>query len=138
MRPTDEPLPWLLHNPRAALPKTQLADLLWLRPLDVPATLAARRYAAPARLVLEVSDPLNLCGGRFVVEGGPDGATCRTTSESADQSMDMTALGALVLGGLSLRVLAEAGLIDEHRTGALATGENLFHWPVAPWCSTFF
>jgi predicted acetyltransferase len=139
MRPTDEPLPWLLHNPRAALPSTQSSDLLWLRPLDVPATLAARRYASSARrLVLEVSDPLNLCGGRFALEGGPDGAACRATTESADLSMSMAALGSLLLGGVSLHVLAQAGLIDEQRAGALALGENLFNWPVAPWCSTFF
>jgi predicted acetyltransferase len=138
MRCVDEPLPWLLENPRAALPKTQRADLLWLRPLDVPATLAARRYAAEARLVLDVSDPLNLCGGRFVVEGGPDGATCRATAASADLSLGMAALGTLVLGGVSLHVLADAGAIDEQRPGALDAGEKLFRWPIAPWCSTFF
>jgi predicted acetyltransferase len=109
-----------------------------LRPLDVPATLTARRYASPGRLVLEVSDPLNLCGGRFVVEGGPDGATCCATDASADLSMGMAALGTLVLGGGSLHVLADAGLIDELRPGALDAGEALFRYPVTPWCSTFF
>lgn len=138
LRCVDEPLPWLFHNPRAALPNTQRADLLWLRPLDVPATLAARTYAAPGRLVLEVHDPLNLCGGRFVLEGGPDGATCCATTASADLTMGMAALGALVLGGTSLRVLADAGALDEHRPGAVDLGEHLFRWPVAPWCSTFF
>jgi len=138
MRCVDEPLPWLLHNPRAALPNTQRADLLWLRPLDTAATLAARRYATPGRLVLDVSDPLNLCGGRFVIEGGPDGATCRATDASADLSLGMAALGSLVLGGPSLQMLADAGAIDEQRPGALAAGERLFRWPVAPWCSTFF
>jgi predicted acetyltransferase len=138
LRSVEEPLPWLLHNPRAALPHIQQTDFLWLRPLDVPATLAARRYASAARLVLEVKYPLNLCGGRFVVEGGPDGATCRPTDESAALSMGMAALGAIVLGGVSLQVLADAGAIDEHSPGALTVGENLFRWPVAPWCSTFF
>jgi len=138
MRCVDEPLPWLLHNPRAALPNTQRSDLLWLRPLDIPTTLAARTYAAPGRLVLEVQDPLNLCGGRFVLEGGPDGATCRATDESVDLSLGMAALGALVLGGTSLRVLADAGAIEERRPGALDLGERLFRWPVTPWCSTFF
>jgi len=138
MRCVDEPLPWLLYNPRAALPHTQRADLLWLRPLDVPATLSARRYVSQARLVIEVTDPLNLCGGRFVVEGGPDGATCRATDESADLGMGMAALGTLILGGVSLHVLADAGEIDEQRPGALEAGEKLFRWPVTPWCSTFF
>ncbi|HLZ31747.1 MAG TPA: GNAT family N-acetyltransferase [Chloroflexota bacterium] len=138
MRCIDEPLPWLLHNPRAALPRTQRADLLWLRPLDVPATLAARRYASAGRLVIEVSDPLNLCAGRFVIEGSPDGATCRPTDASADLRMGIAALGSLVLGGANLHVMAEAGAIDEQRPGALAAADALFHWPVTPWCSTFF
>jgi len=138
MRCVDEPLPWLLQNPRAALPNTQRSDLLWLRPLDVPATLAARTYATPGRLVLELHDPLNLCGGRFVLEGGPDGATCRATEASADLSMDLAALGALALGGTSPRILADAGAIDAQRPGALHQAEQLFRWPVTPWCSTFF
>jgi len=138
MRCVDEALPWLLHNPRAALPNTQRADFLWLRPLDVPATLAARRYASERRLILDVSDPLQLCGGRFVLEGGPDGATCRATDASADLSMGMAALGTLILGGVSAQVLADASAIDEHRPGALDVAEKLFRWPVTPWCSTFF
>jgi Sterol carrier protein domain len=50
----------------------------------------------------------------------------------------MTALGALSLGGQNVHVLAEAGLIDEARPGALDRAERLFHWPVTPWCSTMF
>ena len=50
LRCVDEPLPWLLHNPRAALVNSRRADFLWLRPLDVPATLAARvRVLATSR-----------------------------------------------------------------------------------------
>jgi hypothetical protein len=39
---------------RAALQQTARTDDLWLRPRDVPALLAARRYAAPGQLVLDV------------------------------------------------------------------------------------
>ena len=52
--------------------------------------------------------------------------------------MGMHALGAIALGGASLHALADAGLIDVHSPGALMAAERLFHWPVAPWCSTFF
>jgi predicted acetyltransferase len=138
MRCVDEPLTWLLRNSRAALRQTLRSDLLWLRPLDVPATLSARRYLSAGRVVLEVRDPLGLSGGRFVVEGGPDGAMCRPSQESADLSMDMPALGSIVLGGVSVKLLADAGAIHEQRPGALDAGERLFHWPVTPWCSTFF
>jgi predicted acetyltransferase len=138
MRSVDEALPWLLTNPRAAVQETARTDMLWLRPLDVAHTLGARRYLCEGRVVLEVDDPLGLCGGRFVLEGGPDGATCRASDAAADLRMGMRALGAISLGGVSLRALADAGLIDEHAPGALLKAERLFRWPVAPWCSTFF
>jgi predicted acetyltransferase len=138
MRPVYEPLAWLLDNPRAALRQTMRADLLWLRPLDLPRTLAARRYLCEGRLVIEVNDPLAMCGGRYALEGGPSGATCRATTEAADLSMGMPALGAITLGGVSLQLLAEAGAIEEQRPGAITAGERLFRWPVTPWCSTFF
>jgi predicted acetyltransferase len=138
MRPVDEPLGWLLENARAALEQSLRTDFLWLRPLDVPATLGARRYLASGRVVLEVDDPLALCGGRFALEGGPDGALCRATDESADLHMDMSALGAISLGGTTLRQLFEVGAIDELRPGAVHAADRLFDWPQAPWCSTFF
>lgn len=136
-RPVDEPLPWLLDNARVALQQTP-RDQLWLRPLDSPAMLAARRYATDGQLVLEVSDPLDLCGGRFALEGGPQGATCQPTQASAELALGTQALGAISLGGVSLHVLAEAGLIEELRPGALATAERMFRAARAPWCGTFF
>jgi predicted acetyltransferase len=138
MRCVDEPLPWLLDNPRAAIAQTLRSDLLWLRPLDVPGVLSARRYLTEDRLVFEVTDPLGMSGGRFALDGGPDGATCRPSDASADLSVSLSALGAIALGGVSLGLLAAAGAIEEHRPGALLTGERLFRWPVTPWCSTFF
>jgi predicted acetyltransferase len=79
----DEPLLHLLAEPRAA--KGQLKDNIWVRLVDVPAALAARCYAAPVDVVLEVVDefcPWN--AGRWRLTGGPDGATCwrRPTSRS--------------------------------------------------------
>jgi predicted acetyltransferase len=137
-RCVDEPLGWLLDNPRAALKQTQRIDSLWLRPLDVAGVLAARRYFSEGRAVVDVSDPSGLSGGRFALEGGPTGATCSPTQQSADLSMGLPALGTLTLGGVSPRLLAEAGWIDEHTPGALDTAERLFRWPLTPWCSTFF
>jgi predicted acetyltransferase len=133
----DEPLPWLLDSARTALQQMP-RDQLWLRPLDPAAMLAARRYATDGRLVLELSDPLDLCGGRFVLEGGPQGAICQPTKVTAELAIGAQALGAISLGGVSLHVLAQAGLIEELRPGALAVGERMFRSARAPWCSTFF
>jgi predicted acetyltransferase len=136
-RAVDEPLAWLLDNTRTALQQMP-RDQLWLRPLDTAAMLAARRYPTEGRLVLELSDPLELCSGRFVLEGGPQGATCQTSQATAELAMGTQALAAISLGGVSLHVLAKAGLIDELRPGALAIGERMFRSARAPWCSTFF
>jgi predicted acetyltransferase len=56
-RPLDEPIRWRLADPRR-LRTIQVGDQLWLRLLDLPAALAARRYAAEGELVFEVTDAL--------------------------------------------------------------------------------
>ena len=43
---------------------------------------------------------------RFVLEGGPDGASCRRTSANADLALSVADLGALYLGGNSFTALA--------------------------------
>ena len=93
-RPVDEPVRWRLADPRR-LRVTDLGDHLWVRLLDLPGALAARRYAVDDALVLEVSDALRPRNqGRFRLEGGPDGATCEPTSATPDLAVDVTDLGA--------------------------------------------
>ena len=137
-RRTQEPLAWLLDNPRTALQLARQTDFLWLRPLDVPKLLAARRYGAEGRLVLAVDDSLGLAGGRFVLEADEAGSQCRPTDASPDVRMGIHTLGALSLGGRAVRVVYEAGLIEELSPGGLDRAERMFEWPIEPWCSTFF
>lgn len=138
MRRLDEPLAWLLADARKTWHQTMRADSLWLRALDTPRLLQTRHYATEDRLVLQVDDPLGLAGGRFALEGGPLGATCLPTEASPNLSLSMSALGAISLGGVSLHTLHAAGHIQEERGGSLVRAERLFHWSIAPWCSTFF
>lgn len=137
-RAVDEPLQWLLTNPRKAFQEVARTDFLWLRPLDTAAVLGTRRYATEDRLVFEVDDPLGIGGGRFALEGGPHGAICRDTTASAQLGLGMTALGALLLGGADAHGLALGGQIEEHAPGAVERLARMFIWPSAPWCSTFF
>jgi predicted acetyltransferase len=136
-RPVDEPLYWQLADARA-LRQTSRDDFLWLRVLDAPAALSARTYASANRAVIEIVDPLGYANGRVALEAGPDGATCRPTSESADVSIPIGALGAAYLGGPSLAVMQHAGLIDEHQSGAVARLDAQFASRPAPWCNTWF
>ena len=74
-RPLDEPLLRRLADPRQA--RARVLDGLWLRLVRLGEALAARRYAAPVDLVLEVTDtrcPWN--AGRWRLSGDEAGATC--------------------------------------------------------------
>ena len=137
-RPTDEPLRWCLADPRR-LRTTRVSDFLWLRILDLPGALAARRYATGGQLVLEVADPLLAQNeGRFRLDGGPAGADCARTRFEPDVVLDVAALGALYLGGVRFSTLGRAGRIHEARPGALARADAMFSSDLAPWCSTDF
>ena len=138
----DEPLRWLLADPRQ-MRVTTLMDDLWVRLLDIPAALAARRYAATGRLVLEVRDafcPEN--AGRYIVDGGPDGGDCRRVAngkgEKPDLALDVADLGAAYLGGVRFTTLAQAGRVQEQRPGALARADALFASERAPYCGVAF
>ncbi|MGW7684429.1 GNAT family N-acetyltransferase [Kribbella sp. NPDC054772] len=129
-RPVDEPLRWMLTNPRA-LKLTRTRDNLWLRILDVPGALEARTYAATDSLVLDVSDDL-YGAGRWRLDAGPDGASCTAVSGSADLGLGVNELGSLYLGGVRASELASAGRIDEHTPGAVSRLDALLRPDRAP------
>ena len=137
-RPVDEPLRWRLADPRR-LQTSSVFDHLWVRVLDVPAALSARRYGTDDRLVLEVRDPFRPANeGRYVIEGGRDGAACRPTGDEPDLALGITELGALYLGGVTATTLARAGRVEERSTGALRAADAFLASSPAPWCCTPF
>jgi predicted acetyltransferase len=136
-RPIDENLVWLLRDGRD-LRQTGRFDFLWVRVLDVAASLSARRYSTEGRLVIEVTDPLGIAAGRFALDGGPAGATCTATGDTADLTVPVDSLGTVYLGAMSVAALGRAGRIDEHTVGALTRADAMFHSAITPWCSTWF
>lgn len=135
-RPVDEPLVWMLADPRRLVRRTQ--DTLWGRLIDVPATLAGRKYATEGRLVFEVRD--RFCRwneGRYELEGGPDGAACRATTASADIALDVADLAAAYMGNAHFQALRRAGRI-EGDAEALRWAEAMFSWQPLPWCGEIF
>ncbi|MBA3278395.1 MAG: GNAT family N-acetyltransferase [Geodermatophilaceae bacterium] len=136
-RPVDEVLPWLLTDPRRAR-ASKRHDFLWCRVVDVPAALSARRYRVDGRVVLDITDSQGLAAGRYELTGGPQGSECAPTTRSADLSLPVTTLGAIVLGGFSLQHLARVGWAEEHRTGSLQAADLMFSTSAAPWSSTWF
>jgi predicted acetyltransferase len=127
----DEPLLHLANEPRRL--GATLGDGLYVRIVDLPAALAARRYAAPVDLVIEVTDRL-LPGnaGRWRLTADPEKATCTRTEQPADLACDITELGAAYLGGTPLAALAAAGRVRAPRPEALAAASTGFGWHRAP------
>jgi predicted acetyltransferase len=138
--PIDEPLRWLLRESRR-MAVTRLGESLWVRVLDAPAALSARTYAAPGRVVFEVVDELRPDGaaaGGFVLEGGPDGAEARRTTDEPDLVLAVADLGGILLGGVRPSALARAGLVDERTPGALAIADAMFAVEPLPFSMTDF
>lgn len=127
----DEPLRFMVDEPRALGATT--GDGLWVRLVDLPAALSAREYAAPLDVVLAVNDPILADNtGRWRLTTTDGTAKCTATTDEADLTCDVAALGAAYLGGTSLASLAAAGLVTEHRPGTLADASTAFGHPIAP------
>ena len=134
-RPVDEPLMWMLADPRRL--RGRRADGLWIRMTDVAKALEGRTYGIEGRLVLDVHDGFLGHGGRFALEGGPEGAVCTPTGERPDLTLDVQALGAVYLGADHLRGLAQAGRISGD-PAPIRLADAMFRGEREPWCPTLF
>lgn len=135
--PADLEVAHLLDNPRAV--RTDPGDSLWIRLVDVDRALAQRAYAADVDVVLEVED--RFCGwnsGRHRLSAAAGRATCAPTTDRADLRVDAEALGAAYLGGPSLRVLADAGRVEEATRGAVDAATTALRSAREPWCPEIF
>lgn len=132
-RPVDDA--WLhMVGDSVRLCRPRWRDALFARPVEVGAALAARAYAAPVDVVLDVEDdfcPWN--EGRWRLSGDGGGATCERTGDAADLSLSVRELGAAYLGGTALRTLGAAGRVRELRDGALGEASRAFACEEAPW-----
>ncbi|HEY0637287.1 MAG TPA: GNAT family N-acetyltransferase [Pseudonocardiaceae bacterium] len=133
----DDPLPWMLENPRHA--SMDLIDALYVRLVDVDRALATRGYAAPLDVVIEIADPL--CpwnAGRRRGSAAAAGVVVAATTDPADLACDVTALGAAYLGSTRLTTLAAAGRVTELRRGALTAASRAFAADHEPHCLLVF
>lgn len=133
--PVDDPLFELLSAPRRAAPT--VLDGLWVRVLDVPAALEARRYPADGSLALEVHDPMGMSGGVFRMEVDDGVASVSPTGDTPDISLDIEDLGAGYAGWSRFGRLHRAGRVAGD-PAALARADALFGWDPQPWCPEVF
>jgi predicted acetyltransferase len=139
-RPVDDPVLYQLADSRRV--RSQIADSLWVRLVDVPAALAGRSYSCPVDAVIEVRDelmPHNAGRWRLTAAGDAGAASCVAAPDSAaDIALDVTELGAAYLGGTRLGALAQAGLVTELRPGAVRRLSAAMSADPAPWCPVIF
>jgi predicted acetyltransferase len=136
-QPIDDPLRWWLEQPRRMERKVE--DALWLRPVDVAAALAGRRYSCAGTLALRVRDPLCRWNeGVWKLEADSNGVgRCRHADVDPDVELTPSALGMVYLGGHRFSALERSGLV----TGApeaLHRADALFTWDPLPWCQELF
>jgi predicted acetyltransferase len=135
--PPDHLLLRAVAQPRRM--RIDLRDGLFLRLVELAAALEGRSYDVDGAVVLEVRDdfcPWNAGRWRLAVEGGR-GRLVRSAA-SADLALDVAALGAAYLGGVTFAQLARAGQVDQLSADGLVRAGRLFRADVAPWCADGF
>ena len=140
----DEPLAWLLTDPRA-LRLTTRDDFLWARLLDPVVALDARRYESGAgQVVFEIDDPFGWAAGVHTLTVSDDGhGRAELTPHAEVQArVDVDVLSGLWLGGDGtaggLRGAALAGRARDVRPGSLDRLGRLLRTHRQPTCSTWF
>jgi predicted acetyltransferase len=144
LRSPYDPLLFQLLDQRRA--RMRVGDGIWVRIIDLPAAFTRRAYSCPVDVVLEVTDeilPGNAGRWRLTVAGGPGaagpgGVSCAPSTDPADLALGIRELGSVYLGGTRLGQLAAAGLVTEHRRGAVAALSAALSWDPAPWCAQIF
>ena len=91
VRAVDEDLRQLFVDGRVAR-QADRSDHMWVRLLDVPGALSARRYEVPVSVVLDVRDDV-FGDGRYRLEGDARSASCVPTGEPADVALGVDILG---------------------------------------------
>ena len=130
---TDDPLLAWVGGPRAAS-DVAIYDSLWVRLVDVPDALQERSWGPACDVVVQVADafaPWN-AGAWRIHSDAAGAATVEPTAAAADLSLGVEALGAAYLGGSNLVAMNRAGLIVEHRGGAVAELWRAMRTDVAP------
>ena len=133
-RPVDEPIKWLLAEPRQ-LQCTGSRDRTWVRLVDVARCLALRRYPVPGDVVVGLHDhfcPWNTGRYRIVVNEEWGTAQVARTEAEPDVELDASRLASMYLGGVSALSLADVGQIRQVSAGgSTARGSDVRQRPPA-------
>jgi predicted acetyltransferase len=134
-RPTWDPIFDLVAGTRRA--KATRIDALWVRLMDIPASLGARSYSAPIDVVLSVSDPLGDVSGVYRLRADTEGSVCAPTTDEPSVWLDLEDLSSGYLGHARFRELARSGRISGD-PASLTALDAAFTWDPGPWCPEIF
>ena len=109
-RPVDDPLVWMLAEPRRL--RRALTDAIWMKFLDIPAMLEQRTYPVEDSLTLQIIDAETKEPQNLAIEFGSEGAICRDTATAPDLIMNEAELAAMYAGAVECSMLANIGLVD--------------------------
>lgn len=141
----DDPLPFFLTDPRAVRTEA-LADHLWLKVIDPVTAFATRSYRADDTLVIKVAHDSTVGSDHHVTGGMPEafrirsrGATVEVepSVEPPDLTAGPSALGPLLLGGVSASALAAGGRLRAE-TAVLNRADAFFGIDPRPHCRSGF
>jgi predicted acetyltransferase len=127
----DDPLPYLLENPRVVR-TTELNDGVWLNARDIAVCFATRTYRTEDRLVVEAD------GTRWQIEGGPDGAVCKSVRTKPDLTTSHAQLSALLYGGVQPSSLVAGRRMTARNADVLHRADLFFPTSLAPHCQTHY
>lgn len=134
--PMEDPLEFALADPRL-YSVTRLEDVIWLRVLDVVTALEAREWYRDGTVVLQIRDAMQLADGTYRVRVVDGRASVERTDDAAEVVLDITTLGSLYLGGVTVRTLRRSGrFLGEPE--ALDRLARLMELPTRPYCLTRF
>ena len=139
LRPLDEPLELLLTDPRACAVTGQ-ADETWLRIVDVPVALGARRYGDSGPVLLGVHDGLLEAnsGVYRIADGGAEWAGPLDGPVRPELECDVAGLAMAYLGDRRPSELVASGWWKAPEATAVPRADAAFATAGAPWCGTFF
>lgn len=124
IRPVDDPIPDLVADQRAV--EVAVHDHGWLRILDVPAALQARRCDGPADVTVRVTDPYGFADGTWRVRVDASGAAAvEATDAEPALSLGVAELSTAYAGGVPLSRLAAAGRVHGDEGAIAALGRAL-------------
>jgi predicted acetyltransferase len=134
-RPLDDPLFEFLAGVRRV--ERTLTDTVWVRVLDVERALTSRTYGRPGALTISIADAMGIANGTYRLEWDGHRIECGGTSATPDLDVDVSDLGAALLGRPAFAAASVAGTIGgSHEAAVLA--DRMFGHHRSPYCPEVF